>query len=155
MQNRQQMLASSRAQATYVQFQRQGIAATVCRGTTDDEFNFFYSDLTHWSDNCLGWVIDVTNKSKICTHCSLSSPLKVKIEPKYDINEVRKESRDSNRPHRKPVEPSNPGSSGLRCVRKSCKHSGKGNKDLPAVKNQKTKRVHVQKSKNRKEKSKK
>jgi hypothetical protein len=155
MQNRQQMLASPRAQATYVQFQRQGIAATVCRGTTDDEFNFFYSDLTHWADNCLGWVIDSINKSKICTHCSLSSPLKVKIEPKSDINEFRKESRDSNRSPGQPTAPSKPGSPEIRGVCKVHKHGGKGNKDLPAVKNKKTKRVHTRKRKNGKEISKK
>ena len=149
------MLASPRAKATYVQYQRQGIAATVCRGTTDDDFNFFYSDLTYWSSDCLGWVNDTVNKSKVCTYCSLSSPPEIKFETKSDINEVRKESRNSNRPPRQPIEPNKPGSSEIRCVRKGCKHSGKGDKDLPSVKNQKTKRIHVQKRKNGKEKSKK
>ena len=145
------MLASPQAQATYKQFQRQGAAATVCRGTTADDFNFFYSDLTYWSDNCLGWVADTINKSKVCTYCAFATAPEPKFDTKSDINEVRKQSRDSNRAHRQPNESNKSNKPGLRQIHKSCKHGSKGPKGVSVVKNKKTQEMHIQKRKDRKE----
>lgn len=147
MQNRQQMLASPQAQATYKQLQRRGVAATVCRGTADNDFNFFYSDLTYWSDNCLGWVSDTINKSKVCASCVFATAPEIKFETKPDINEVRKESRDSNRVSRQPNESSKPNTSGLRQLHTICEHSGNDGKIVPGVKIQKTEEIPVKKRK--------
>lgn len=155
MQNRQQMLASPSARATYTKFQRQSLAATVCRGTSDDDFNFFYSDLTYWADNCLGWVPDITGRSKVCVYCARTAPPEIKLETKSDINEVRKQSRNSNRAHRQPNEPSAPNAPGLRQLQKSRKHGSESSKGISNTKNKKTEEISVQKRNCRKERSKK
>lgn len=147
MQNKQQMLASDRARATYAKFQRQGVAATVCRGTTGDDFNFFYSGFPYWSNSCLGWVPDFANKPKICSYCLVATPPTREFEVKEELHDPRKELRDSNRLPGQANEPSKSGKSGVSTVSASSKHSSKGNKDLPSSKIKKTKTNTIQKTK--------
>jgi hypothetical protein len=147
MQNRQQMLASPQAQATYKQLQRRGVVATVCRGTAGDDFNFFYSDLAYWSDNCLGWVSDTINKSKVCASCVFATAPEIKSDINEYRKEARKESRNSNRAPRQPNESSKHNASGLRQLHASCKHSGNDGKSIPVDKIQKTEKIPVKKRK--------
>jgi hypothetical protein len=149
MQNKQQMLASDRARATYAKLQRQGVAITVCRGTTGDHFNFFYSGFSYWSNNCLGWVIDDPKKSKICTYCLVTAPPEREFELKNDDNEIRKEPRNSNRLSGQSIKPSKPRPSKLRPLHKSGEHSSNSNKDVSSVKSKKAKEATVQKTKKR------
>lgn len=132
------MLASARARATYAQFQRQGLTATVCRGTTGSDFNFFYSDYEYWSNGCLGWVHDFTNESKICTYCSVTKAPSREFIVKEDKDEFRTELRNSNRVLRQADEPCKPGRSRLPKVSSGRKHSSKRNKGNAALKNKQT-----------------
>ena len=141
------MLASDRARATYAKFQRQGVAATVCRGTTGDDFNFFYSGFPYWSNNCLGWVPDFANKPKICSYCVITKPPEREFEVKDEPNVNRPELRDINRLPGQANEPSKSRKSGLPAISASSKHSSKGNKNLPKPKTKEIKTNTVQKTK--------
>lgn len=141
------MLASERARAMYTKFQRQGVAATVCRGTTGDDFNFFYSDFSYWSNNCLGWVPDSANEPKICPYCRIAKTPIREFEVKDEPNVNRSELRDSNRLPRQTDEPSKSGKSGISSLSVSSKHSCKGHKNLPKTKTKKIKTTTVQKTK--------
>ncbi len=143
------MLASTSARATYAKFQRQHAAATVCRGMTGDDFNFFYSDFPYWSDCCLGWVLDDHKKSKICTFCSIVSPSEVDFQVKSDNNEIRKEFGDSDRVSGQPPEPSKSRTPRLRQLHKGGKRGGDSDKDVPSSKDKETKKGNVQKSQKR------
>ena len=143
------MLASDTARATYAKLQRQGIPATVCRGASGDDYNFFYSDFTYWSNYCLGWVPDIRDKPRICIHCSrIKAPVR-EFEIKNDIDAFPKESRNSDRPLRQPPTPSKPGPSSVRQLCASSKHSNTGNKDSTNAKNKKAKVGASQKTKKR------
>jgi hypothetical protein len=150
MQNKQQMLASSRARATYAKLQQQRVSSTVCRGASGDDFNFFYSDLSYWSDNCLGWVLDDLKKSKICPFCAAVSPSEIEFQVKIASNEIRKEFRDINRISGQPAEPSKPGTPKLRQLHKGRKRGSDCDKGVPSAKNKKNKKGYVQKGKNSK-----
>lgn len=145
MQTKRQMLASDRARASYVKFQRQCVAATVCRGTTGDDFNFFYSVDAYWSHSCLGWVPDIANKSKICCYCAVTKPPVREFYIKEEDNDHRTESRDSDRLHGQVNEPSKSRRSRLHEVQTSSKHRDKGNKSLPKNKIKENSKRTVQK----------
>ena len=129
------MLASDLARATYAKLQRQGIPATVCRGTSGDDFNFFYSSFTYWSNNCLGWVPDLANKPKICLYCLTTKPPMREFGARAQINDFRNELRDSNRLPGQADEPSKSGKSGLSSVSASSEHRCKSNKGDATPKN--------------------
>lgn len=131
------MLASDRARYTYAKFQRQGVAATVCRGTTGEDFNFFYSDFPYWSNSCLGWVPDFANKPKICAYCLITKAPARKFEVEVEPNDIRKESRNSDRLPGQANKPDKPGRSGLSKVSTGDEHRSKGNKNVPTPKNKK------------------
>lgn len=135
MQNKQQMLASPIARATYAKFQRQRIAATVCRGTTSDEFNFFYSGFSYWSNRCLGWVPDFADKPKICIHCLVATPPTQEFEVKDNIDDRRKELRNIDRLSGQANESNKLGRSGLSEIHTVSKHSSKSNKGDATPKN--------------------
>lgn len=142
MQNKQQMLASPLARATYTKFQQQRVAATVCRGTAGDDLNFFYSDLPYWADNCLGWVADDAQKSKICAYCSLVTPAERAYFTKIDTDEIR----NSDRVPRQDAKSCKPRRSGVSGVQPGGKHRGKGNKDVPSHKIKEDSKGAVQKT---------
>lgn len=129
------MLASDLARATYAKLQRQGTPATVCRGTSGNDFNFFYSSFTYWSNNCLGWVPDLANKPKICSYCLVSTPPNREFEIKEDFYDPRKEFRNSNRLPGQADEPSKSGKSGLSSVPAISEHRSKSNKGDATPKN--------------------
>lgn len=129
------MLASDLARATYAKLQRQGIPATVCRGTTGNEFNFFYSSFPYWSNKCLGWIPDFADKPKICIYCLVTALPAHEFEVKSDINDRRNELRDSNRLPGQADEPSKSGKSGLSSVSAISEHRSKSNKGDATPKN--------------------
>lgn len=143
------MLASDRAKATYAKLQRQGIAATMCRGTTGDDFNFFYSDFSYWSNYCLGWVPDNVNKPKICVYCSLVKTPVREFAVITDNDETRKEPRNSNRVPRQPTEQHKPGTSAVSELHTGGKHVSSGSKSNAATKTKKKKTKKLPKAKKR------
>lgn len=141
------MLASDLARATYAKLQRQRIPATVCRGTSGDDFNFFYSSFTYWSNNCLGWVPDLANKPKICIYCLVTAPPAHEFEVKNDINDRRKELRNSDRLSGQANEPNNLGRSRLSELHTVSKHSSKSTKSYATHKNKKSSKRKIKTTK--------
>lgn len=141
------MLASSRTKATYTKLQQQGIASTVCRGTSGDDFNFFYSDLSYWSDSCLGWVPDFVHKPKICTYCLVAvAPLR-EFETKEEVYDTRKKLRDVDRSSGQANEPGKPRRRELSKLPASSEHCRKGIKSDAKPKNKKSNESTVKKFK--------
>jgi len=149
MQNKQQMLASTRARATYAKFQQQRVGATICRGTSGNDFNFFYSDHSYWADNCLGWVIDDSKKSKICAFCFGTPHQKIELQSKIDNNEIRKEPRDGSGVPGPSLKSDKSNGRKLQQLRKISKCGGSSNKDVSNSKIKKAKKTKVQKTKKR------
>lgn len=143
------MLASARARHTYEKLRAQNIAATVCRGTTVDDFNFFYSILEYWSDHCLGWVADTPNRPRVCPYCRLVSAPKHEFDPIIDNNDAGKKHRNGNSSHRQPVKPDSARSPELPEVRAVSKHSSAGTKGDADAKTKAKKVKKLQKVKNK------
>jgi hypothetical protein len=58
----------------YKYFSEKGIPATLCRGTTRTDTDFFYGEAAFWSSYCVGWVKEEIGKSPVCMYCRLSEP---------------------------------------------------------------------------------
>jgi hypothetical protein len=147
MQNKKQMLDSSRAQRTYAQFYRLGLAATMCRGTTSDDNNFFYSNLPYWSVRCLGWVLDKPGKPKVCQFCMLAQPPKVEFSPAAAKNEAKQESRDDSSPLGQLAYSNSPRSPSVWGLPTGRGHGSKGNTSSAGTKKQEKGTDPLQKSK--------
>lgn len=147
MQTKQQMLASPKAKRTYKTLQALNIPVTICRGTSGNEINFFYSDLPYWSDSCLGWVRDAHKSSKICAYCKLAKAPEVEF-PSFPLkDEVGEKSRDISGVPGQSAKPSKPRPSELPGLHKSSKHRDKSAKSNAVAKAKKEKTNKLQKGK--------
>jgi len=74
MQNKSELLVSQRAVASYNRLRTYGTPATMCRGLSSSEEDFFYAtaDNKYWSEYCRGWIIDVGGgNDRVCPSCAM------------------------------------------------------------------------------------
>jgi hypothetical protein len=145
MQTKQQMLASARAQHTYKKLQQQGTPAVICRGASGDDFNFFYSVFSYWSDHCLGWVAEARNRPPICPYCRLITAPKHEFDIDVTPYDARKESRNRDSTPRQASEPDSASRSKLSKVSDSSKHRSTGDKSDAKTKNKKVSKTKLSK----------
>jgi hypothetical protein len=147
MKTRQEVLKTQKAYQTYRRFLAKTIPASICRGLTTSDSEFFYSELPLWSDTCEGWVSSGNKNGPACASCVAASESYYNNINYLGINDIRKQLRDSDSASGQASKPSKPRRPALQQVSTSKKHSRTGHKSSTAIKNKKNRKSPIQKGK--------
>lgn len=95
-----------------MRFFNKELPATLCRGVTQNDMDFFYAPTEeYWSDNCVGWLLDYPNQPVVCPFCKAHPPIDRSVKNNADdearIKAQAKPRNDSSsaRPATKPRKP--------------------------------------------------
>lgn len=85
MQTKQKLISSPRVRQNFMKFFNKDLPATLCRGVTQNDMDFFYAPTEeYWADNCVGWLLDYPNQPVVCPFCKAHPPIDRSVKNNAD-----------------------------------------------------------------------